>query len=242
VGYQPAYSFRRAGRQYRDGLPSRVLRITPLGPTKLATFTPHSHHPLNLRCSPASRIYLRRHHEPCSVALVTPPSACACAGHAVRERAASSGVQRWIRQPPKLRRCRRRGNFQGRLQPVQGRARSHHRSRCDCCHRRQYVHKSLIKVTVTNDSPAASATLFWLAKKRQWDVRQSIRRASRRFTGRSTAPASKHNRQTRRASIRLASPPPGKNSRARQERDVEKGLPMVSNEGRTTTTISSAPK
>ncbi|KZM26131.1 uncharacterized protein EKO05_0010589 [Ascochyta rabiei] len=84
-----------------------------------------------------------------------------------------------------------------------------------------------------------SATLWWLAKKRQWDVRQSIRRASRRITGRSTVNVSKQNRQNRRASIRLASPPPGKNARARQERDLEKGLPMSTKEGRTVTTISS---
>ncbi|KAF3053605.1 hypothetical protein E8E11_005025 [Didymella keratinophila] len=84
----------------------------------------------------------------------------------------------------------------------------------------------------------ASATLWWLAKKRQWDVRQSIRRASRRITGRSTVDASK-NRQNRRTGIRLNSPPPGKNARPKQERDLEKALPMSSKEGRTTTTISS---
>ncbi|KAF1359244.1 hypothetical protein EJ07DRAFT_156154 [Lizonia empirigonia] len=84
-----------------------------------------------------------------------------------------------------------------------------------------------------------SATLWWLAKKRQWDVRQSIRRASRRITGRSTVDVSKQNRQNRRTSIRLASPPPGRNARAKQERDLEKGLPMSTKEGRTVTTISS---
>jgi nitrogen fixation-related uncharacterized protein len=85
----------------------------------------------------------------------------------------------------------------------------------------------------------ASATLWWLAKKRQWDVRQSIRRASRRITGRSTIDVSKQNRQNRRTGIRLNSPPPGKNSRPKQEHDLEKGLPMSTKEGRTTTTISS---
>lgn len=84
-----------------------------------------------------------------------------------------------------------------------------------------------------------SATLWWLAKKRQWDVRQSIRRASRRITGRSMVDVSKQNRQGRRASIRLASPPPGKNARPKQGHDLEKGLPMSTKEGRTITTISS---
>ncbi|KAF9697937.1 hypothetical protein EKO04_004488 [Ascochyta lentis] len=84
-----------------------------------------------------------------------------------------------------------------------------------------------------------SATLWWLAKKRQWDVRQSLRRASRRITGRSTVHVNKQNRQNRRTSIRLASPPPGKNARAKQDHDLEKALPMSTKEGRTITTISS---
>ncbi|KAL6709894.1 hypothetical protein ACN47E_000679 [Coniothyrium glycines] len=87
----------------------------------------------------------------------------------------------------------------------------------------------------------ASATLWWLAKKRQWDVRGSIRRASRRFTGRSTTDVSK-NRENRRTGIRLNSPPPGKNATRRQERDVEKGLPMSTKEPRMTTTITAAHK
>jgi len=86
----------------------------------------------------------------------------------------------------------------------------------------------------------ASATLWWLAKKRQWDVRASIRRASRRFTGRAS-PDSKQNRQNRRTGIRLNSPPPGKNSKPRPERDIEKGMPL-SNKQQTTTTITSVKK
>ncbi|KAH7119597.1 hypothetical protein B0J11DRAFT_64256 [Dendryphion nanum] len=81
----------------------------------------------------------------------------------------------------------------------------------------------------------ASAVLFWLAKKRQWDVRQSIRRASRRFTGRADT-SNRQNRQNRRTGVRLNSPPAPKNRT--QNRDVEKGLP-TSSQGKTTTTISS---
>jgi nitrogen fixation-related uncharacterized protein len=84
-----------------------------------------------------------------------------------------------------------------------------------------------------------SATLWWLAKKRQWDVRQSIRRASRRITGRSTVDVSKQNRQNRRTGIRLNSPPPGRNAKPKREHDLEKGLPLSGKEGQTTTTISS---
>jgi len=86
----------------------------------------------------------------------------------------------------------------------------------------------------------ASGTLWWLAKKRQWDVRASIRRASRRFTGRSTVDVStqaQQNRQNRRTGIRLNSPPPGKN--ANKMRDVEKGLPLSNKAPQTTTTITS---
>jgi hypothetical protein len=100
-------------------------------------------------------------------------------------------------------------------------------------------------MTQANTSTAASATLWWLAKKRQWDVRQSIRRASRRLTGRAPADSGKQNqnRQNRRTGIRLNSPPPGKNAgRSKQDRDVEKGLQMSSKEARTTTTITSVAK
>ncbi|KAF2193931.1 hypothetical protein K469DRAFT_727414 [Zopfia rhizophila CBS 207.26] len=78
-----------------------------------------------------------------------------------------------------------------------------------------------------------SAVLFWLAKKRQWDVRQSIRRASRRLTGRSEV----SKRQNRRTGVRLNSPPPSRT--ARKERDLEKGVPATGQNGKTTTTISS---
>ncbi|KAF1850210.1 uncharacterized protein K460DRAFT_372525 [Cucurbitaria berberidis CBS 394.84] len=89
-----------------------------------------------------------------------------------------------------------------------------------------------------------SATLFWLAKKRQWDVRQSIRRASRRLTGRATTDVSKQNRNNRRTGIRLNSPPPGKNagSKPKQEHDLEKGFPMSNKQPKTTTTITSVKK
>ncbi|RMZ68727.1 hypothetical protein GMOD_00002545 [Pyrenophora seminiperda CCB06] len=88
----------------------------------------------------------------------------------------------------------------------------------------------------------ASGTLWWLAKKRQWDVRASIRRASRRFTGRSTAgpdtsKQAQQNRQNRRTGIRLNSPPPGRN--ANKMRDLEKGLPLSNKEPQLTTTITS---
>ncbi|KAF2796925.1 hypothetical protein K505DRAFT_236687 [Melanomma pulvis-pyrius CBS 109.77] len=82
----------------------------------------------------------------------------------------------------------------------------------------------------------ASAILFWLAKKRQWNVRQSIRRASRRLTGRSDVT---NKRQNRRTGVRLNSPPPSKNAMSRQDKDVEKGVPANAQNGRTTTTITS---
>ncbi|KAF1813482.1 hypothetical protein P152DRAFT_457844 [Eremomyces bilateralis CBS 781.70] len=52
--------------------------------------------------------------------------------------------------------------------------------------------------------------LWYMAKKRSWDVRSSIRRVSRRLTGGISA-----KRKSNRTATRLASPP--------RDRDVEKG-------------------
>ncbi|KAF1953223.1 hypothetical protein CC80DRAFT_152080 [Byssothecium circinans] len=84
-----------------------------------------------------------------------------------------------------------------------------------------------------------SAVLFWLAKKRQWDVRQSIRRASRRMTGRSTADLPSTKRQNRRTGIKLDAPPPARKNKQHpnQEKDVEKAL--GGHPGKNTTKISS---
>jgi len=103
----------------------------------------------------------------------------------------------------------------------------------------------IVVVVVVVVGGAASATLFYLAKKRQWDVRKSFRRASRRLTGRSTAdldrvkPSSRS--QNRRTGVRLASPPPSAKAlvakRSESDRDVEKGVPAE--KPTTTTTITS---
>ncbi|KAF1976851.1 hypothetical protein BU23DRAFT_551286 [Bimuria novae-zelandiae CBS 107.79] len=85
----------------------------------------------------------------------------------------------------------------------------------------------------------SSAVLFWLAKKRQWDVRQSLRRASRRLTGRSTADLPATKRQNRRTGVRLNSPPAPRRARPGREKDVEKGLQEDPRRGKTTTNITS---
>lgn len=85
----------------------------------------------------------------------------------------------------------------------------------------------------------ASAVLFWLAKKRQWDVRQSLRRASRRLTGRSTADLPATKRQNRRTGVRLNDPPAPRRARPGQEKDIEKGLSEDPRRGKTTTNITS---
>jgi len=61
--------------------------------------------------------------------------------------------------------------------------------------------------------------LWYLAKKRQWDVRQSIRRASRRLTGRKVEPKTPR-KNNRGGTVYIKSPPPGKRNR---DRDVENG-------------------
>lgn len=58
----------------------------------------------------------------------------------------------------------------------------------------------------------ASIVLFIVAKRRQWTMRQTLTRASRRLTGRFTQPktpqtASAANRSSRRTGIRMGSPP-----------------------------------
>lgn len=58
----------------------------------------------------------------------------------------------------------------------------------------------------------ASIVLFIVAKRRQWTMRQTLTRASRRVTGRFTQPktpqtASAANRRSRRTGIRMGSPP-----------------------------------
>ncbi|KAF2453757.1 hypothetical protein BDY21DRAFT_260222, partial [Lineolata rhizophorae] len=65
----------------------------------------------------------------------------------------------------------------------------------------------------------ASLVLWYVAKKRQWEVRKSIRRASRRLTGRFEA--SKSRRQSRAGGVRVGTPPASK--RANREIDLEKG-------------------
>ncbi|KAF2837427.1 hypothetical protein M501DRAFT_937665 [Patellaria atrata CBS 101060] len=81
----------------------------------------------------------------------------------------------------------------------------------------------------------ASVILYWLAKKRQWEVRKSIKRASRRLTGRLD------NSKRKRQSTRIVSP-----TRTRRPADLEKGKPTTERVGNpaggkttTTTTISS---
>ncbi|OCK77684.1 hypothetical protein K432DRAFT_284058, partial [Lepidopterella palustris CBS 459.81] len=88
---------------------------------------------------------------------------------------------------------------------------------------------------------SASVVLFYLAKKRQWDVRQSLRRASRRLTGRSDVSKvdRQTNRQNRRTGVRIASPPPSARKTNQREHDLEKGVPAAGEKGRTTTTITS---
>ncbi|KAK3075668.1 hypothetical protein LTR53_000816 [Teratosphaeriaceae sp. CCFEE 6253] len=81
----------------------------------------------------------------------------------------------------------------------------------------------------------ASTILFVVAKRRQWNVRASIRRASRRLTGRSgvpqtpRTPGGRSNRRTTVHAGRLASPrsakPPAYSKHAirLEDRDMEKG-------------------
>lgn len=81
-------------------------------------------------------------------------------------------------------------------------------------------------------SIVASVVLFILAKRRQWNVRQSIKRASRRITGRPNPPSRKEEAARRKRSgviagshpgTRAAYPPGQKRGVVVEVKDVEKG-------------------
>ncbi|KAF2434352.1 hypothetical protein EJ08DRAFT_676258 [Tothia fuscella] len=66
----------------------------------------------------------------------------------------------------------------------------------------------------------ATLWFFWyMAKKRQWDVRQSIRRASRRITGRKVEPKPSAGTKTNRRGTVYVKPAPG--SKNQKPRDLE---------------------
>ncbi|KAL1622024.1 hypothetical protein SLS56_008908 [Neofusicoccum ribis] len=84
----------------------------------------------------------------------------------------------------------------------------------------------IVVVVVVAVGGITLTSLFFIAKKRQWEVRKSLKRVSRRLTGRSTTDV-RNNRENRRTAVRMASPPRGKNhpnvARENKDRDVEKG-------------------
>ncbi|EKG11449.1 hypothetical protein MPH_11464 [Macrophomina phaseolina MS6] len=85
----------------------------------------------------------------------------------------------------------------------------------------------IVVVVVVAVGGIVSTVLFFIAKKRQWEVRKSLKRVSRRLTGRSTVDVARNNREHRRTAVRVASPPPGQNRTAgaqeNRNRDLEKG-------------------
>ncbi|KAE9974670.1 hypothetical protein BLS_002963 [Venturia inaequalis] len=62
--------------------------------------------------------------------------------------------------------------------------------------------------------------LWYLAKKRQWNVRESIRRASRRITGRKVPPKSALQNKSRRGTVYAGN----KSSSNTRARDAERGM------------------
>jgi len=65
--------------------------------------------------------------------------------------------------------------------------------------------------------------LWFLAKRRNWNIRESLRRASRRLTGRrDTGTASRSSRANRRGTVMLKSPPANTSrTPAKKEKDVD---------------------
>ncbi|KAI9748940.1 MAG: hypothetical protein M4579_007066 [Chaenotheca gracillima] len=80
----------------------------------------------------------------------------------------------------------------------------------------------IVVAVVVGIGGISSAVLFYLAKKRQWEIRRSIRRSARRLTGNFTnAKARSANRKASGLS-RLADDPPRK-----KNVDIEKGNTKV---------------
>lgn len=86
--------------------------------------------------------------------------------------------------------------------------------------------------TLLTNTVVTSVVLFILAKRRNWKIRDSIRRASRRLTGRrDTTPRSAADRRKRsgviatprKAGTTVAHPPGQKRGLAVEVADVEKG-------------------
>lgn len=91
------------------------------------------------------------------------------------------------------------------------------------------------KKLTTSLSAVASAVLFFVAKRRQWNIRASLARASRRLTGRFGAAAAPGTpRRARGTGVRMVSPQrAGAPAQGRKRgfvvevtggRDVEKGM------------------
>jgi hypothetical protein len=67
---------------------------------------------------------------------------------------------------------------------------------------------------------------FWyMAKKRQWDVRQSIRRASRRLTGRKPEPRKSSANENRRGTVYVKQPPASRRQKPADLESVPESLP-----------------
>ncbi|KAF2091494.1 hypothetical protein K490DRAFT_60933 [Saccharata proteae CBS 121410] len=98
----------------------------------------------------------------------------------------------------------------------------------------------IIVVCVVAVIGIASTVLFFLAKKRQWEVRKSLKRASRRVTHR--LDTARRNRRSRRSGVRMVSPSRAGTSRGANRddrvRDVEKGQTQASAGKNKTPTMS----
>ncbi|KAI9844616.1 MAG: hypothetical protein M1837_005468 [Sclerophora amabilis] len=85
----------------------------------------------------------------------------------------------------------------------------------------------IVVAVVVGVGGVASAVLFYLAKKRQWEIRRSIRRSARRLTGNfSNAKARTSNRRERGVS-RLTQERPHSKSNDAKNTDMEKGNTKV---------------
>ncbi|KAI9798465.1 MAG: hypothetical protein M1825_005345 [Sarcosagium campestre] len=84
----------------------------------------------------------------------------------------------------------------------------------------------IVVAVVVGIGGVASAVLFYIAKKRQWQIRKSIRRSARRLTGNFTAPRTPNpaNRKSTRGATRIVDP----KEQQQQQQTKAKKVPQFS--------------
>ena len=93
---------------------------------------------------------------------------------------------------------------------------------------------AIFRLRSNKDTLVPLTILFVIAKKRGWEARKSLRRASRRLTGKFES--AKSRRQTRTQGVRMDSP------RRARDRDLEKGKTTTNTTVKPVREVAETPK